>query len=193
MKFRTLAKTAYQLVLFIRYFPVKGLRKIRVANSRQILFYNRSLITVPIRKMRVGIPRDPETEDQPNTSLPLLKSQHYKFAKNYLLNKSEENAEDYERFARSLIMANDVYCDIGLNSLDYVNNFEKLIKIISNTGYLPKENPIIVWPRIWKNDYIIMDGAHRAGILAAMGQEEIECVVFLWKKVRPGPPAILKL
>ncbi|MBW1833289.1 MAG: hypothetical protein JRI62_00435 [Deltaproteobacteria bacterium] len=187
-KFRKLAKAAYKLILFIRYFPVKGIHKIRVANSRQILFYS-GLFTVPIRRMRVGIPHNPETGEQPNT-VPLLKSPHYSFAK-FLLGKSTGNRENYEKFAKSLSTAKNKNGDLELNHSDYVKNFEELTRIISNTGYFPEKDPIIVYQRIWKNDFIIMDGAHRASILAAMGQTEIECGVFLWKK--QGPMVIFKL
>jgi len=187
-KFRKIAKAVYQLILFIRYFPVNGIHKIKVANSKQILFYS-GLFTVPTRRMRVGIPHNPETSEQPNTVL-LLKSPHYNFAK-FLLGKSTGNRENYEKFAKSLSTAKNKNGDLGLNHLDYVKNFEELTKIISNTGYFPEENPIIVYPRIWKNDFIIMDGAHRASILAAMGQTEIKCGVFLWKK--QGPMVIFKL
>ena len=187
-KFRKVAKILYQLILFIRYFPVNGIHKIKVANSRQILFYS-GLFTVPTRRMRVGLPHNSEIDEQPNT-VPLLKSSHYSFA-NLLLGKWAGNRENYEKFAKSLSIAKNKNGDLGLTHSDYVKNFEELTRIISKTGYLPEENPIIVYPRIWKNDFIIMDGAHRASILAAMGQTEIKCGVFLWKK--QGPVVIFKL
>ena len=188
LRFKKLAKVAYQLILFIRYFPVNGIHKIKVANSRQILFYS-GLFTVPTRKMRVGIPRNSGIGDQPDT-VPLLKSPHYNFS-NFLLGKSTGNRENYEKFARSLSTAKNKNGDLGLNYLDYIKNFEELVRIISSAGYLPEENPIIVYPRIWKNDFIIMDGAHRASILAAMGQTEIKCGVFLWET--QGTITIFKL
>jgi len=179
---KTIVRIVYRLALIVRYPPIKGIRKVRVANSNQILFYT-SVIKVPIQKMRVGMPVVSQIGERPNKLSPVKETPHYKFAKSRLRGVPGKNREAYEMFAKWLSWSKKQNNkDVALTFSDYIKNFESLIDRISKTGYFPNKSPIIVYPRMWKNDYIILDGAHRASILAAMGIKEIECGVCLWKK-----------
>ncbi len=188
---KAIVRIAYRLALIVRYPPIKGIMKVRVANSNQILFYT-STIKIPIQKMRIGMPVVLQIGERPNKRSPVEETPHYKFAKSRLLGERGESRESYEMFAKWLSWSkNQSNKGVVLTSSDYIKNFESLIDRISNTGYLPNKSPIIVYPRMWKNDYIILDGAHRASILAAMGIKEMECGVFVWEK--RGDITIFKL
>ena len=188
---RTIVRIAYRLALIVRYPPIKGIRKVRVANSNQILFYT-GPIKVPVQKMRVGMPVVLQIGERPNKRSPVEESPHYKFAKSRLLDVPGKNREAYEMFAKWLSWSKKQNNkDVALTFSDYIKNFECLIDRISRTGYFPNKSPIIVYPRMWKNDYIILDGAHRSSILAAMGIKEIECGVCVWETT--ANTAIFKL
>ncbi len=188
---KSVVKAIYTLALIIRYPPIMGITKFQVANSKQVLFCA-GTAKIPIRKMRIGIPANVEVGEETIRLSPVKDTPHYEFARNRLFGELAENRERYETFAEWLSWSKrKINADVGLTHSDYIRNFERLIDRISSKGYFSQESPIIVYPRIWKNDYVILDGAHRTSILAAMNEEKIECRVFIWKTT--GPPVIFRL
>ncbi len=175
-----LTQCIYITILFILYFPNKGIKKVQVANSETVLFTGR-MINVPVGKLYINFPIDFKTRVK-NKSIPLLKSPHFNFALAILKNGSEQDKRDYKQFASLLSRARDRKGFFSISPSEFIQNFEKLINIISETDYKSETMPIVVNPRIWKNDFVITDGAHRAGILAALGRAEIHCGIKLWQK-----------
>lgn len=175
---RRFIRFGYKLILIMRYFPFQGIKKCKVDGSTKILFYSVSF-SIPVERMLIGVPCISRRNSKRFFSV--FESPHYKFIKLFISGKVEKYQDDYVDFAR-LLSFKKSDGEVKITPEYYILKFKKLSKSILALGYNYEKNPIVVYPRLWKNDFLIMDGAHRASILAAQGYKNIKCGIFLWEE-----------